>query len=273
MYSLSKDYILRALGLCVISLLFGCVAIPTGRKPMPTPVPFTPTPHYTPMEGTAYIVDYDFTVPLLEKPEATSRSVARVPPGTPVEILDSVWYYVQHRYGDTYCYIYHIRVQGTRIEGWLEQDGITQERGKKVPAEQRCFQEGQPTPTPSQMPLSGTVYVNVGEGNGVAVSYRHDPREYIKTIFSHGLQVEILNPVWVNYAAGEEGSSPIQCYMYWVYEPVSGTKTWLPEDVLTLELSDTPRRDCFPDQIPSSVYKIAPVPPKGFDVIAPESNK
>ena len=37
--------------LSLILLLAGCITNPPGRKPMPTPVPVTPTPHYVPMKN------------------------------------------------------------------------------------------------------------------------------------------------------------------------------------------------------------------------------
>ena len=134
-----------------------------------------------------------------------------------------------------------------------------------------CFQGGQPTPTPAHAPLTGAVYVNVGAGNGVAVSYTHDPREHIDAILAHGLRLEIQDVFWANYAADEKGAPAVLCYMYWIYDPLSGTKTWLPEDVLTPDLTAVPRHECFPGRIPPSVYRIAPTPPAGFTVITPEA--
>ncbi|MBN1873321.1 MAG: hypothetical protein JXA33_03755 [Anaerolineae bacterium] len=235
---------------------------------MPTPVSCTPTPHYAPMEGTAYIVDYDFTVPLLENPDPTSRSAVRAPPGAPVEILDSVWYYVQNRYGDTYCYIYHVRIQGMHIEGWLEQDGITQEKGKQVPVEQMCFSEGI-IPTPSYAPLSGTVFVNVGEEYGAAGTIQRDPRLIIRYVLTHGTRVEIVESYWAHYAANQKFAE-ILCYVYKVQIPDSTLTLWLPEDVLSATVENGPRRDCFHYRIPPSVLQISPELPKGYELVTTE---
>lgn len=251
------------LALCCVSCT---VALPNW-KPFPTPVLVTPTPHYVPMVGYAYT---DGITPLFKSSDINGPVIASVPADVSrVEILESVWHYTQGRYGDEFCYVYHICIPDTQTEGWLPQDWITQEKGKEVPVEQRCFQGGQPTSTPPYAPLTGSVYINVGVGYGVAGSYTYDPRAHTQFIFAHGVQVDIMTPRWVHYAATET-SPELACYVYAVIVPSSLTKTWLPEDVLAKELTDTPQSRCFPDRPPPSILNISPTPPEGYELITPE---
>jgi hypothetical protein len=60
--------------------------------------------------------------------------------------------------------MYQIRVPDTQTEGWIAQDSLSPEKGKRVFYDYCCFEGGRPTPTPPYLPLSGPAYVNVGEG-------------------------------------------------------------------------------------------------------------
>ena len=262
--------ILKAMLGSIILLISGCALVDTTHW-RATPVPMTPTPHYAPMVGQAYIVSGVGSSVIWHTPTLPRKVKTNVATNTPVDILDFTWHYAQSRFGDTMCYMYYVQVTGTQVKGWVDQDNLTQEYGKRTPAEQWCFRSGQPTPTPSLEPLEGTVYINVGEGFGVAGSYIQDPREHTKNVLGHSLRVDILNSFWVYYEA-TEAFPEIACYMYLIIHPSSMARTWLPEDALSPELIDVPRPACFPNQTPPSIYKIAPIPPEGFKVILPESN-
>ncbi len=251
-------------GVCWLALLLSCRFGFDGRKPIPTPVSATPTPHYAPMTGTAFV---NGEVSLHNAPDATSRAEINVESGMAVEILEAKWYYAQFRYGDDYCYMYRVRVVGTEAEGWLEQDYVTPEDGGIVPVEQRCFPEGA-LPTPSYAPLSGTVYVNVGAEYGAAGTIQRDPRLIIRYILPHGTRVEIVESFWAHYAANQTFPE-ILCYVYQVQAPNSPRQLWLPEDVLSTALTSTPRRQCFSIFTPPSVIKIFPTAPEGYEVLAP----
>jgi hypothetical protein len=262
-----------AIGLALLGLSLNCGGFSILQQQPPvdpthTCVVHTPTPHSTPISGIAFVYSSDEDTLLLEKPNITSDWKGQILAGTQVEIIQSLWYYEQHRYGETHCYMYYVRIPGTQIEGWLPHDRLTKEKRGRPPVEYLCFDEGLPTPTPPHAPLSGLVYVNVGEGYGVASSYDPDPREHVQAIFAHGVQVNILDPLWVRYDANEVFSD-IACYMYFVRLSNSSGMTWLPEDVLSKELTDTPRPDCFPSQTPPTIFKISPTPPPDFKLFTP----
>ncbi|NBD36776.1 MAG: hypothetical protein GVY30_12380 [Chloroflexi bacterium] len=260
-------------GIWIVVLLglLGC-GIPQRLGWLPTPVPMTPTPHYAPMTGQAYIAPGAERSPLWDSPSLPWTRKATVAVHTQVDILDAVWFYSQGRFEETMCYMYRVRVPSDpKIEGWIEQDGLTQTYGEKVPFEERCFRGGQPTPTPPYAPLSGSVYVTVGEGLGVVGSRAQDPRQYIEVVFAHGVQVDIMNSFWVRYEATEDYPE-ISCYMYSVIHPGSLAKAWLPGEVLTKDLSDTPQGGCFSDPALLPIYEISTDPPQGFDVVTPEAD-
>lgn len=249
--------------------LGGCTPLPDNFRLLPTPVPATPTPHYTPMAGQAYIAPAAWGEQRLWKTPGFPRlGGAAVLSGTQVNILESVWQYSQFKYGDVFCYRYLIEVPNTKIKGWIDQEGITQELGKEVP--RVCFcdqrQPALPTPTPSYIPLTGLAYVNVGNGNGVAVTQNWDPRVYTTTILSHGSQVNILWEQWVHFEATEEFPE-ISCYLYVVR--LASRRFVLPEDVLTDDHAKPPNRRCFPEQTSPAIFTIAPSPPDGFEIFVP----
>lgn len=253
-------------GLCGVVLLLSCHFGSDGRKPLPTPVSATPTPHYAPMVGTAFV---NGELLLLQAPDPTGYAEIKVSSGTLVEILEAKWYYAQFRYGDICCYMYHVHVPNTEIEGWLEQDHLTQNIGEPVPVEYRCLR-GRAEPTPSYAPLAGTVYVNVGEEYGAAGTIQRDPRLEIRYVLAHGSRVEIVESFWAHYVANQTFPE-ILCYMYQVQLPNSSFKLWLPEDVLSTALTSSPRRQCFPDRTPPSILKIVPTIPEGYEIVAPEA--
>lgn len=250
---------------CCLVLLPGCYFGFDGRKPMPTPVSATPTPHYVPMTGLAFVKG---ELSLLQTPDPTGYAEIRIQSGTLVEILEAKWYYGQFRYGDIYCYMYRVRVPGTEIEGWLEQDYITSQPGGVVPVEQRCFPEGA-IPTPSYESLSGTVFVNVGEGYGAAGTIQRDPRLIIRYVLAHSTRVEIVESYWAHYAANQ-AFPEILCYVYKVQMPGSTLALWLPEDVLSATVENSPRRDCFHYRIPPSLLPISPALPEEYELVTPE---
>lgn len=250
---------------CYLILLPGCYFGFNGRKPLPTPVVLTPTPHYAPMTGMAFV---NKEVSLHTVPDITSRAEFNLEPGTIVEILEAKWYYGQFRYGDDYCYMYRVRIPGTETEGWLEQDYVVPQAGGIVPIEQRCFPDGA-IPTPSHTPLSGTVFVNVGDGYGAAGTIQRDPRLIIRYVLAHGTRVEIAESFWAHYAANQ-AFSEILCFVYQVQIPGSTFTLWLPEDVLSTTMKDNPRRHCFPYRIPPSLLQVSPALPDGYELVTPE---
>jgi hypothetical protein len=251
-------------------LLSGCV-IPRRLGWLPTPVPMTPTPHYAPMTGQAYIAPGAERSPLWNVPSLPRTRTATVAANTQVEILEARWFYAQGRFKETMCYMYRVRVPSDpEVEGWITQGGLTQTYGEKVPFEQRCFRGGEPTPTPPYDPLTGFVYVTVGAGRGIAGSPTEDPRQSTPTIFAHGVQVKIIYPVWVRYEATEEFPA-IACYMYKVVHLDTITNSWLPGDVLIQHPAAAPQGGCFSDPALLSVYDIFPTSPEGLDVITPEA--
>lgn len=252
-------------GVCWLVLLPGCHFGFDNRKPMPTPVSVTPTPHYAPISGQVYV---NTEVSLHKVADITSRAEINVESGTLVEILEAKWYYAQFRYGDDYCYMYRVQVLGTDAEGWLEHDYITSEKGGIVPVEQRCFPEGA-IPTPSYVSLSGTAYINIAEEYGIAGVRQPDPRLYTRYILAHGLHVEILQSLWVHYAANPSFPE-ILCYMYLVRIPNTTLDLWLPEDVLAEDLDTNPNRACFPSQNSPHIYPISPSPPEWAEIYTPE---
>jgi len=217
------------------------------------------------MTGLAFVKS---ELSLLRTPDPTGYAEIRIQSGALVEILEAKWYYGQFRYGDIYCYMYRVRVPGTEIEGWVEQDYITSQPGGVVPVEARCFPEGA-IPTPSYEPLSGTVFVNVGEGFGAAGTIQRDPRLIIRYVLAHGTRVEIVESYWAHYAANQKFAE-ILCYVYKVQMTDSTLALWLPEDVLSATVENGPRRDCFHYRIPPSVLQISPELPKGYELVTPE---
>jgi hypothetical protein len=59
---------------------------------------------------------------LWDVPTFPQRAEATVPPNTSVDILDVTWPYAQEPFVGKMCYMYYVRVVGTQIEGWIEQD-------------------------------------------------------------------------------------------------------------------------------------------------------
>jgi len=269
--NINTKYLSVWAGIAVMIMLCFVSCTPTLErfKLLPTPVPATPTPHYTPMTGQAYIAPAEWGEQRLWKTPGFPRlGGAAVLSGTQVNILESVWQYSQFKYVDVFCYRYLIEVPNTGIRGWIDQEGITQEMGKEVPREYFCDQR-QPALlvlTPSYIPLTGTVYVNTGTGNGVAVTQGWDPRIYTTTILSHGSRVDILWEHWVHFEATEEAPE-ISCYLYVV--SLESRRFVLPEDVLAYDLTQSPNRRCFPEQTPPAIFTIMPSPPDGFEIFGP----
>jgi hypothetical protein len=231
-----------------------------------------PTPHYKPMTGQAYIAPGAERRALWDRPSLPRTRKATVAANTQVDILEAVWFYAQGRFEETMCYMYRVGVTTKpETEGWITQGGITQIYGEKVPFDQRCFRGGQPTPTPPYGPLSGSVYVKTGAGRGIVGSPTQDPRQHNQIVFAHGVHVDILHALWVRYEATEDFPA-ISCYMYSVIHPTSLAKSWLPEDVVTKELSEAPHNGCFSNPALLPIYNILPAPPEGFDLILPEDD-
>ena len=245
---------------------------PLASIPTLTRVSLTPTPHYTPMSGEVYAVSNAPGALLYETPGPVLYIKDVVTPNIRVEILQPLWVYTQGNYGDRACYMYQIRVPGTQIEGWIDQEDLFPEKGKRVFYDYWCAQGGLPTPTPSYLPLSGPAYVNVGEGYGAAGSYLGDPRVNIGAVFAHGVQVYIYNKFW--FYDQEYG---ISCYVYHFMYRIgtspesSAIRMSLPEDVLSVDLAATPRAACFPSGTPPAVLELSSALSAGYRVITPEA--
>jgi len=214
-------------------------------------VRLTPTsaPHYQPMTGTAYVAS---NTDLLAKPDLSAWAQDWGGRGSSVEILEAQWYYVRGRYGERSCYIYRLRLPSGDESKWLEQDALTQTPGAALPRDQVCYPEGYPDHSPLlgtgwegtnvgpyRNETPGWGYVNVGEGYGalffsVAAPYEHADGQ---PVVRHGAVVEVREAQW--YFQADEG-----CYLYNVRDPESGMKGWLPEDVLSPDLSQSPPQYC-----------------------------
>ncbi len=267
--AIKRPNYLMIVGGIVLLLFSECAIIPQDLNDIMGP---TPTPHYTPLAGQAYVApDDDLNSRVLwDSPRPPTWALERVPTGTQVEILESVWYYSPNRNGDIACYVYKVHVPTLQLEGWINQEGLVSHLEDPIPVECYCGRVLQLTPTPSYAPLSGTAYVNVGKGYGAAGSYDPDPREYIEGGFAHGVQVTILNALWVRYDANESFPA-ISCYMYFVAFPNAPTKkTWLLEDVLSVDLTTNPRPGCFPSMRPPGIVEISSALSSGYEIITPE---
>lgn len=209
-----------------------------------------PTPHYQPMSGTAYVVGaHSFSDPVL-----ISSPSKWVNAGTEVTILGAEWYYMGKHSGVA-CYLYRVQLPYGTEPKWLTQDDLTQTPGAALSRDQVC----DPSRYPDHLPLLGTGwertnvgpyrnvtpgwgYVNVGEGYGAILFPFAAPSGYYTygdPILRQGAAVEVSESQWYSRSS-DEG-----CYFYHVRDPESGTEGWLPEDVLSPDLSQSPPQYCF----------------------------
>jgi len=242
---------LGAIGIGLIAL-WSCINAPPRVWAYRLKLLPTPTPHYAPMTGQVYLYVSSGGKALYPRPNPCCAGSVIVDAGTPVEILDSTWFFSPW-YRNEVCYYYHIRVPGTNLEGWVQEDYLTQEKGVKPPGEIGCYSEIPRTPPPDYVPLSGQVYVNVGGGNGIALSNEPDPREWGTTVLTHGVTVQIVQIQWVYFDVGKDFNS-ILCYLYNVHYDNMNAEGWLPEDALSADLGIPPREKCFPfDDFPPAI--------------------
>ena len=259
---------------CLFSLLLaGCRGwrglTPTAKTfPAPPTAIVTPTPHYTPLAGDAYVVK-GLPSGIFEAPARILVLKDTIPGGTRVEITAAVWSFWQNQYGISACYFYYIHVPGTDVAGWMQQDDLVEIPGICVPYEYRCAQGDGPTPTPAVAPLTGFIYVNVPETVGVPGSDNPNMPVYTKRIYTRGVPVWILGSHWIYYRPNQEFPTGMACYMYNVRKPGESEATWLPEDVLSVSLEITPRATCFQGQIPSWFINLSYPVPRDYEVVVP----
>jgi hypothetical protein len=260
--------------------LLGCGIAPSSwiapLDSMPTPVAETPTPQYTPMAGRAYVISSDQDAPLLAEPSYVGAVKGDVATDTQIDIIDAVWFYQQNRHGETACYIYHVRVLGTQVEGWLAQSNVTLEKGIQVPDRTFCAYYKKAymfTPTPAYSPLEGPVYVNVGEGYGIYGSLTAEPRiGGSLAVLAHGLRVKIIQAQWISFKV-PKSSAWIACYMYQVEIPNTSVQTWLPEDAITQSITDIPQKRCFPSSISPEIRRITEISNGRYQIYTPEPDQ
>jgi len=237
------------LAVCISVVLNACIffslsnpgwVYQVGLLPMPAP-------NYQPMSGIAYVVGaHSFSSPVL-----ISFPSKWVNAGTEVTILEAEWYYQGERSG-TACYLYRVQLPYGAETKWLEQDDLTQTPGNPLPRDQMCNPGWYPDHSPllgtgwketnvgpNQRKIPGWGYVNVGEGYGAPLFPFAAPSGYSygDPMVRHGSAVEVNEAQW--YFQADEG-----CYFYHIRDPESGTEGWLPEDVLSPDLSQSPPPYC-----------------------------
>ncbi len=249
----ARQWLFWGLGCIVVcycaNLLLSCTR-EVVRRYQVSVIP-TPTPHYQPMSGNAYVVS---NTDLLAGPDLKTWAQDWGGKGSQVEILQAQWYYIYTSHGERACYIYRIRLPSGDESKWLEQDELTQIPGSPLPRDQVCYPEGYPDHSPllgirwdwtnvgpNRRETPGWGYVNVGEGQGATVFFAANPMvstSIRNPLVRHGLQLEIWEAHW--YSQGNNG-----CYMYQIRDPESGVEGWLPEDVLSPDLSQSPPEHCL----------------------------
>lgn len=276
-YQQRPKFIWGSIGVGFLLCLWGCSIIPASwgdpLAPLPTAVAETPTPHYTPLAGPAYVIASDRDAPLLAEPSYVGAVKGNVATDTPVDITAAVWFYQQNRHGETACYIYHVRVPSTQAEGWLAQSNVTPEQGVRAAKDTFCAyykKEDLFTPTPAYPALAGSIYVNIGAGYGIHGSLDPEPRiGGSLAVLAHGLRVEIIQSQWISFKVTKPDSL-ITCYMYLVEIPNTSVRTWLPEDTVTQSLVDIPQKRCFPIYLSPEVREISEISDEKYQIYTPE---